>query len=83
MLFNPGKTAASVTVTYAVQGAEAASKTYDLAAQGRATLRVSDEVKGKAVVAASVKSTQPIVVERMSMFRTSVGAAATAGTPGQ
>ncbi len=78
-LFNPGSAGASVTVTYVVQGGEQVSKTYDLAGSGRTTLRVADEVKGKQVAAASVKSTQPIVVERVTMFKKTVGATSSAG----
>jgi len=82
MLFNPGSAAASVKVTYVVQGAAAVSKTYDVGARGRMTVRVSDDVKG-AVVAASVSSSQPIAVERLTMMRTTVGAVATTGSSGR
>lgn len=80
MLFNPGQAAAKATVVYAIKGSSTVSKSYDLPASGRMTVRVSDEVKG-AVVAASVTSTQPIAVERLTMLRTSVGAVSTAGSP--
>lgn len=78
MLFNPGATAAKVTVAYVVDGGPTVTKTYDLAASGRTTVRVNDEVKGF-VVAASITSTQPIAVERVTMLRTSVGAVAATG----
>jgi hypothetical protein len=83
MLFNPGQTAAKVTVAYVTESGDATTKSYDLPLRGRVTLRVSDEVKGKVVVAASVSSTQPIVAERVTMFRGSVGATSSAGIPGQ
>ena len=78
MLFNPGSTATKVTVAFLVEGGPTVSKTYDLAASARTTVRVSDEVTG-AVVAASITSTQPIAVERVTMLRTSVGAVAATG----
>ncbi len=82
-LFNPGDAAASVTVSYVLQGAEVVTKTYNVAARSRTTLRASDEVKGKVVDAAIVRSTQPIAVERVTMFRNSVGATASAGIVAQ
>lgn len=80
-LFNPGTSSASVTVNYVASTGAALSKTYTLPAKNRATVRVSDEAAGKEIRAASLASTQPIAVERLTMFRSSVGAVASAGTP--
>ena len=83
VLFNPSAAAASVTVNYVTPGAEAVVKTYTVPSVGRVTLRVSDEVKGKQVDAALVRSSQPIVAERVTMFKTTVGATSSAGIPGR
>ena len=83
MIFNPATIPASVSVAYIVQGGEQVSKAYDLPGSGRLTLRASDEVKDKLVAAASVRATQPVVVERVTMFRTTVGATSSAGMPAQ
>jgi hypothetical protein len=59
------------------------AKTYTVAAKSCTTLRVSDEVKDKVVSAALVRSAQPIVVERMTMLRNSVGAISSAAFAAQ
>ena len=81
-LLNPGQTPASVTITYVLGGGQAAMETRALPALGRLVQRVGDIVKDKTVVAASVSSTQPIVAERITMFRSTVGATSSAGIVG-
>jgi hypothetical protein len=81
MIFNPGSLANQVAVSYLIDSGETVSKTYDLPGLGQAVLRVLDEVKGKKAAAAAVRGSQPLIAERVIMFRRSVGAAASAGIP--
>jgi len=80
-IFNPATTPASATVTYYTDQGQPISKVYTVAPMTCLTIRVADDVTGKTVVAAGVSSTQPVVVERTTMFRRSVGASSSAGIP--
>lgn len=82
-VFNPGIGAAVVTVIYATDGGETLTRTLNLPAQRSQLLRVLDDAGGKTVLAAAVRSTQSVVVDRVTMFRRTVGASASAGIVGQ
>jgi hypothetical protein len=83
MLFNPGTASATIGVTYISGSGDSVTKVFDLAAMGSSTLKVVDDAQGKTIVAAIVRSSQPVVAQRVTMLALTVGATGSAGIAGQ
>ena len=84
MLFNPNSTMATIGIAYVTDGGDSVTKVLDLTGMGSSTLKVADDAKGRSIVAAIVRSSQPVVAQRVTMFpRLTVGATGSAGIAGQ
>lgn len=89
-VFNPLVSMARVSVTYIIEDQESLTKVYSVGTLARLTMAVRDEVSGAngrgaapRVVAVVVNSDREIVADRLTMFRHTVGATASAGIAGQ
>ncbi len=82
-VINPGAQEANVTALYVAEDGSQVEKSYRLAGRARMNLWANQEAKDKVVASVEVHSSQPVVAERITVFRTAVGATASAGMPGQ
>jgi hypothetical protein len=89
-IFNPLENTARAKVTYVIEAEQALIKEYRVGTRERLTMAVRDEVNGanasgkiRRVVAVIISSDRPLVADRLTMFRRSVGASASAGIAGR
>lgn len=83
VVFNPGTVASTVRAVYVVENGPAVIKSYNLPGGARLNLWANDEVKDSMVAAVEIHASQPVTAERITIFKTTLGATSSAGMVGQ